>query len=546
MSGQDCSDSNQWIKLKEPIDRPALSIGDVGGGIYHDYNVLYVIFEGLDKGSVVEIEYEVRETQENLYADYFGATFNIGDYDPAVLSEYVLIFPKERDVFHKVVPNGSGLQDKVKSWDEKDARVYQWRYTDLPGVRREPMMPAGTEILPYLKISTFSSWDKMAKWYWDLAKNMLKADSAVKTIVTELVPDRSVSPREKLQKIYEYVANDVRYLGLEFGIQGYKPRPSGQVCRTQYGDCKDKAALAVTLLSEVDVPAELTLLRTKDKGEIDYELPSLGLFNHAILHLKTENGESKWLDGTAGYTSIDELPPGDQGANSLIMSENGEWEFKRIPVDPASRNAVLYDTALTLDKTGKAEGTRKSVFTGAFNPGFRRAYENDAKIPQMLENQFGQTFPGTKVSDIIHSDFKDFEEEEWISYSAMIPQFARTEGEMLRFSGCLFPSQLSDVYTSLTKREHDIVMLYRWQKKRELTVTIPPGYRVDSMPESVNLDSPFGKFDMAYKAEENTIVYTEDLVLDALRVPVEQYQAFREFCAEVDRNQKREVVLVPR
>jgi len=28
-------------------------------------------------------------------------------------------------------------------------------------------------------------------------------------------------------------------------------------------------------------------------------------------------------------------------------------------------------------------------------------------------------------------------------------------------------------------------------------------------------------------------------------VPVKDYQAFREFCAEVDRNQEREIVLVP-
>lgn len=41
-------------------------------------------------------------------------------------------------------------------------------------------MPANSEIVPYLKVSTFSHWGEMTKWYWDLIKDQFQTDEALR------------------------------------------------------------------------------------------------------------------------------------------------------------------------------------------------------------------------------------------------------------------------------------------------------------------------------------------------------------------------------
>lgn len=535
--------SGQEIFAREPQVRSALDMSGVGSGIYSDYNVMVIAFNGVDRDSVLELKYEVRENEENLYSDYFGDINFFGSYDPTLLSEYTLIFPKERQLNHLFVPNLSGLTDTVTVEDQGDTQIYRWRYRNLSDTRREPMMPAPSETLPYLKVSTFSTWDEMTSWYGDLSRDSLKPDSTVKATARQLVPHPDATTYEKADAVFRYVSNEIRYLGLEFGIHGYKPHGCGHVNRMQYGDCKDKAVLAIALLKELDVPAQIVLLRTVDKGSMDMQLPSLGLFNHAIYRVAVPDLTAEWFDGTADYTAVGELPSMDQGAEALVIEEGGNWSFRRIPVASPAENLIQYTTQLTLSPNGAASGRRKSAFHGLFNRSIRSAYQNDTKNQQMLEQQFGSAFPGSRVSDVQRSDFQALGLKQWIAFSVDLPQFAQVQGDTLRFSGCLFPERLTETYASLTTRRHDLVNHGLWQKERTLTLTIPSDYRAVQLPEDIALTTPFGQFHRSYRHEGSDIIYKETLVFQVARVSLSDYPEFRSFCAAVDREQKREVVL---
>ena len=105
-----------------------------------------------------------------------------------------------------------------------------------------------------------------------------------------------------------------RYVGLEFGIHGYKPYKVTQVLARRFGDCKDKASLMVALLREVGIDAELVLVRTRRGGRIDAEPASLAVFDHAIVYVPKLDRLPRRHRRVLGHDRAARAGPGRDGA----------------------------------------------------------------------------------------------------------------------------------------------------------------------------------------------------------------------------------------
>jgi hypothetical protein len=75
------------------------------------------------------------------------------------------------------------------------------------------------------------------------------------------------------------------------------------------------------------------------------------VFDHAIAYIPPMEGfpEGIFLDGTAEYSGMEELPTMDQGAMALIVNQRGQARLTTIPFIPASRNVITSRSELALD-----------------------------------------------------------------------------------------------------------------------------------------------------------------------------------------------------
>ena len=119
---------------------------------------------------------------------------------------------------------------------------------------------------------------------------------------------------DKVRALHRFVIEKTRYVGLEFGIHGYKPYPVSQVLLRRFGDCKDKALLLMALLREQGIESELVLLRSRRAGLVDSQPASLAIFDHAITYVPRLD---LYLDSTAEFAGMSELPSQDQGVMVL-------------------------------------------------------------------------------------------------------------------------------------------------------------------------------------------------------------------------------------
>src|ERR1700677_2452656 len=113
--------------------------------------------------------------------------------------------------------------------------------------------------LPDVAWTTFKSWEAVGAWYHDLEADRVAPDAEVKAKVAELTAGKRTE-EEKVQAVYGYVATQIRYIGVAFGIGRCQPHRAAEVLQNQYGDCKDKHTLLAAMLSVLGLHPDAALI----------------------------------------------------------------------------------------------------------------------------------------------------------------------------------------------------------------------------------------------------------------------------------------------
>ena len=396
-------------------------------------------------------------------------------------------------------------------------------------------MPGWSEVAPALHVSTYASWEEVDRFYWGLVRDQLTVTPEIAALARRLAEealaarglDRKLlarglqgldpaTQRAVVAALHGFVVTQTRYVGLEFGIHGYKPYRVGQVLERRFGDCKDKASLTHALLEAVGLDSKLVLLRMRRLGRVA-ELPaSLAVFNHAILHVPSLD---LWLDGTASYTGTRELPGEDRGASVLVVEPAGPPRFGRIPDAAPGENVMEsgFELALSADGSARVEG--RSRIAGVQAPGYRRAYQSESGRRSTLETAFSRNFPGLKVERVTLADLEKLEEDVRMDFTLQVPRWAERDGAGLRFNPFGRGAGYAETWASLAERRHDLVLGSPTVNRFRYRVALPPGWRAGALPEPAAGETGEAAFSVAWRQDGDGVVAEGFVTFKAAVVP---------------------------
>jgi tetratricopeptide (TPR) repeat protein len=518
--------------------------GDAYGGMYFDHRrQKQITYPNLQPGDTIELTYRRDDiSSENMFADYFGDVSGLQGGEPVADVDYVLIAPAER-VFYSNTPALKQLQHTVEKTADGQ-QVQRWRASNVPRVEPEPKMPGWTNVAAYLHVSTFKDWADMGRYWWGLVHDQLTvtpavaaaADEAVKNIPADDVPAR-------VRAIYDTVVTTTHYVGLEFGIHGFKPYPVDQILSRRYGDCKDKASLMYAMLNHLGIKANLVLLRMRSLGHLDTQPASLAAFNHAILYVPALN---RFLDGTAEFSGFSELPDADQGAQALIVKDDGTPStFLTTPMSASDENLVDtdYDLKLAPDGSATIQGAAKVVGNNA--QGWRRNYLSESGRREKFEQAYAQRYPGVKATAFDIADPSAIEKPVQTKFTLAVPQLAQKDGDALVFSPFGEPWRYLEGNAPQSKRTYPVDMGTPWGTEFRYTIHVPPGYALVEQPTKVEKTSPFGHYRFELKPTADGLAVSGQVSFSVQEVPASDYAAFRAFLEELDRTFSRRLRVAP-
>ncbi len=292
--------------------------------------------------------------------------------DAVVLSETMeLEVPKDKPV--TVWSPGSKPVESV----DGEERIYRWSFEQKkPTVgaeadaakeaeKRRVRTPA-EELddregkLPDLAWTTFKRWEAVGAWYRQLEGDRMLPDAQIKAKVAQLTAGKT-SQQEKLEAVYSYVATQIHYVGVAFGIGRYQPHSAGDVLGNQYGDCKDKHTLLAAMLEALGLHPDAVLVGVGVR--FNAAVPSPGAFNHLITRVEVD-GKPVWLDTTAEVAPYGMLVFATRDKDALVIPGSGEAKLERTPAMPPFHPIEKMEAVGTLGADGVSNSKITLTFRG--------------------------------------------------------------------------------------------------------------------------------------------------------------------------------------
>jgi tetratricopeptide (TPR) repeat protein len=366
-------DAPVYTDLKEKhITVPALA-----PGVVVDYDVVTKITKPL---APHEFWYKHRFAQQIIVLDEqleinvpAGRKINIHSSDPN--------FTQEERGNRKIyrwklanLSNGSAADSKSSGADANGDSA-----DDAPAAKNNS---PGT-----VELSSFASWNDVARWYADLEKGRSAPTPEIRAKALELTANLTTES-SKIQALYAYVSKNIRYVSLSFGLGRYQPHPAAEVFANRYGDCKDKHTLLAAMLSAIGVHADAALIPSTHK--IDIQVPSPTQFDHLITVIPSPDDPAAltWLDTTAEVAPYRYLVPSLRGKKALIVAADGTARIVTTPSDPPFRSSQVVDIEGRVSDLGKLTAEIRYQLRGDNEFALRTAFR---RTPEAQWKQIGQT-----------------------------------------------------------------------------------------------------------------------------------------------------------
>lgn len=496
--------------------------------MYYRNRNLVLSFPSLNEGDEIWTEFKVSDVGEaNEYGKYFGDITLFGGPLKIVEKHYTLILPKSFPLYmHEEKMSSEPMVLTVG-----DETVYRWIMRNLPRLKREPGMPGMTEVVPYLHISTFNTWDAMGKWYADFIGDQWALTPEMKEKVKELTAGLKTR-KEKVAAIHKWVVQKTRYVGLEFGVHGYKPYKVSKVYTRRFGDCKDKATLMASMLREAGFDAAIVLVRTADQGELNPKPASLAVFNHAICYVP----ELKlFLDGTAEYSSLTELPYQDQGVWVLVVWPDGRTKRMKTPVDKVGDDTFKALYKLKIQNGSKSAPVEAKIsITGQECARIRSRYQDSDKVAETLQQDLSNNFPATVISSASAGDVSALKDPVVLNFSGKLGQVVRPDGEgFISVPTWMGALAFSAGLASLSKRVYPEQIEYPFSQEYKIRYRLPEGARVVPLSQ-LKVNTRFGSVIRKIHVRKGSVTVTTNISVTVTKVMPKDYGDFKAFCLQAD------------
>ncbi len=219
--------------------------------------------------------------------------------------------------------------------------------------------------MTFLNVSTEKDWVKIGTNLKRRFDNVLVQDlpKSLGPIVKDARALKTLD--EKVNHLVAYITQNYNYVGDWRTLKGaFSPRDIKEIVGTRYGDCKDFSTLLTLLLRKVDIKADVaTVYRSSSAqaGVLKYGLPSIGLFNHAIVRLQA-HGKNYWIDPTNkvsyGLNHRDDIA----GKSALIL--DGSHSLATIPLVNDEPNELKIEKIITFDSETNGSAETKIALKG--------------------------------------------------------------------------------------------------------------------------------------------------------------------------------------
>jgi transglutaminase-like putative cysteine protease len=263
--------------------------------IYNGSLTALLLLDDVRQGDVLEYSFTLTGFNpifNNKYSCDYSTRFTVPFYNVY----YKLIVPTGRKLMIRnhqttISPAQTRIGNNI---------IYEWKQQNLSALHVEDdEAPSWYEGYPYVMVSEYSSWKEVSDWALEVFAPVKTVGPALQKKI-EAMNTPNQTDEQKVLSALHFVQDEVRYMGIEMGVNSHKPHAPDAVFAQRFGDCKDKTYLFCTLLQRMNIPAYPVLVNTGYKQRLFEWLPTAHAFDHVTAMVKL-NDISYFFDPTISY-----------------------------------------------------------------------------------------------------------------------------------------------------------------------------------------------------------------------------------------------------
>lgn len=534
------------LTREDALDEPSYGVS-----LYADDRVLSYWFDEVPLGSVVEWRARTRASEPRLFT--FSQSFERGV--PVLESSFEVIHPPGWSTRHVAMRLDETVELPLTEETLQDGRVrrsvVRRDLAPLPWERLEPALYTGTVLHVMLErwvedgrtINAFDDEQGLSAWVYERTDERALPTPEITALASRILEGCPDEPREKAKRLYAWTRDNIAYCAITIGYGGWFPHEAADTERLRYGDCKDKANLLRALLRTQNIDSHLAAIYAHDGFPRPFALPTLASnFNHEILVIDFPDGRVA-IDPTTRTVPFGRLPPSDQGALLLPTTREGA-KLWRTPLSSAADNVTALELDLSLTPGEPISGTFEMVLDGAPADDLRYALlassgdgkdeAVDARVPVYTHG----------VSDVVVENEAPPLDPIPLVARGTLEGARRVERDWSRYL-FRFSTFVRDAAPSLSarKRRHPVVLGVPETRHDRVRFRLPANAVVSSVPAPVSLESPFGRYSLTARLDDDALVFERSFVRDVAIVPAKDYRALKRFFDDVAAAESRVTII---
>ena len=374
----------------ELFDRP-ISSQMLGGELYAKEKESSILIPGIGPGAMIAIEVAFHDDSPNFRTDWAPARSSVA----VQRWEYRLRLPDRwtaegywfdpvGDTLVAAGPAGVG-----EGW-------ITWTRERIPAFGEdEPFAPPDAATSPIFLVRyglpgdpSMGTWKSVATWFGGYSAAALENGEELRAAEVAVI-DGAKEFDDKVSRIADWVRSSIGYVQIYLEDGGFRPHPATEVYANRFGDCKDMAHLAISLLGTAGIRAHPVLTETRNHDRIRPGFPTPS-FDHCIVAIErpAPGAGLLYFDPTAKTIPLGRLPYPLQGAPALVVGSASDTALTYLPVDEPSSNGVRVRGAITITPGLRALATIEERRIG------QRAYATRA---QLLAMDAGARSAGSRI-----------------------------------------------------------------------------------------------------------------------------------------------------
>ena len=522
----------------------------VEAGLDVDARLMYFTLPAITDGCIIDYAYSTNNIGHVMRGEFWRKVYFQGP-QPVQYYRFTVHIPKKKHLYYQV--SGApvapvGLESSVSFLDIEPTitennyiRTYTFEVQDIPPLKEEYLMPAPQDLAYSISISSIDSWDKLVTWYATLIREQDTITPAIEEKTKQLLRG-AWSRKEKVKRLYEYVATNIRYLGYELGIWAIKPYPADFVLKVSAGDCKDKTTLLSTMLSSAGINSYPVLISAGDTRGVNSHLPdggsevkavpSLAYFNHMILAVEGDkDDEFIWLDPTAETCPFGDFPSGDQDRWTLIINprfltenkasnddtasngmENRLYLFQKSPSLDATSNLKRVHTDVEVKKDMSVSVRQELTVTGSFNMKLRSQLSHFETNEEKIEffHKALELDDRAKVTDLKVHGLSELQGELKVELTWTCKEYLYAIGSQFVLELPLVKHPYAELLSE-ERRRYPAAIGKALSLEDKVSVSTEAPFRIDTVPQEQTLKTEVAEIQLRYtqskrKAEMNQTI----------------------------------------